>query len=197
MMPGSRALLFPPVRAQWRLGTATWAPLRRARRRLVVRLAAGRARATPPRDVRAASGVVAGVSPRARRSRAVDDAWRHARHRTSPEVGQVFSAERAFTADSSRWGSRLSQDANPIHVDSTAAVRAGFPAPVVHDMLCASLFRSHHRHEVPGRRVRHPIPRVLRPRPRGRIRRRRGATHENRRLALLRDARARGAKTSS
>ena len=57
-----------------------------------------------------------------------------------PEVGQVFSAERAFTADDVAEFARLSQDANPIHVDSTAAVRAGFPAPVVHGMLCASLF---------------------------------------------------------
>ena len=52
----------------------------------------------------------------------------------------MFSAERAFTADDVAEFARLSQDANPIHVDSTAAVRAGFPAPVVHGMLCASLF---------------------------------------------------------
>ena len=110
-----------------------WAP--------VVRLAAGRARATPPRDVRAATRVVAGVSPRARRARAVDDAWRHAwRHRPSPRGRPGVLRRRAFTADDVAEFARLSHDANPIHLDPTAAARAGFPGPVVHGMLCASLF---------------------------------------------------------
>lgn len=52
----------------------------------------------------------------------------------------MFSAERAFTADDVAAFARLSHDANPIHLDPTAAARAGFPGPVVHGMLCASLF---------------------------------------------------------
>lgn len=136
----SRALLFPPVRAQWRLGTATWAPLRRARRRRsfasrrVARVRHllemfARRLASSPASRRALGARARSTTPGATRATA-----------PLPEVGQVFSAERAFTADDVAEFARLSQDTNPIHIDSTGAVRAGFPAPVVHGMLCASLF---------------------------------------------------------
>jgi hypothetical protein len=56
------------------------------------------------------------------------------------KVGQIFSLRRAFTADDVASFARLSEDANPIHLDAAAARAAGFPGPVVHGMLCASLF---------------------------------------------------------
>ena len=72
------------------------------------------------------------------------------------EVGQIFSLHRTFTADDDATFARLSQDFNPIHVDPNAAAAAGLgswgggqhgqrgaaagPVPVVHGMLCASLF---------------------------------------------------------
>ena len=49
------------------------------------------------------------------------------------EVTHVFSQEDviAFAA--------LSGDANPVHLDNDAAIRAGFPGTIVHGMLSAAL----------------------------------------------------------
>ena len=65
------------------------------------------------------------------------------------KVGQIFSLHRTFTTDDVATFARLSQDFNPIHVDQNAAAAAGLgggrhgrdgDGPVVHGMLCASLF---------------------------------------------------------
>lgn len=58
------------------------------------------------------------------------------------KVGQVFSLHRTFTPADVAAFARLSRDANPVHLDPNAAAAAGLGGrgPVVHGMLCASLF---------------------------------------------------------
>ena len=51
------------------------------------------------------------------------------------EIGQVFSLHRVFTADDVATFARLSQDANPIHVDPLAAHAAGKGAFVPHALI--------------------------------------------------------------
>ena len=57
------------------------------------------------------------------------------------QTGAVFTRRRAFTAHDVASFASLAGDHNPIHVDPDAATAAGFrDGPVVHGMLCASMF---------------------------------------------------------
>lgn len=57
------------------------------------------------------------------------------------EPGATFTRTRAFTAHDVASFASITGDHNPIHVNSDAARTAGFEhGPVVHGMLCASMF---------------------------------------------------------
>lgn len=57
------------------------------------------------------------------------------------EPGATFTRTRAFTAHDVASFASITGDHNPIHVDPDAARIAGFEhGPVVHGMLCASMF---------------------------------------------------------
>lgn len=56
--------------------------------------------------------------------------------------GDIFTKERAFSHEEVVKYAELSQDRNPIHLDSERATEAGFKDAVVHGMLYAGLFPS-------------------------------------------------------
>ncbi|XP_057847862.1 3-hydroxyacyl-[acyl-carrier-protein] dehydratase, mitochondrial [Cryptomeria japonica] len=64
--------------------------------------------------------------------------------------GDTLRKERGFTHQEVVKYSQLSQDSNPIHLDSAQAREAGFKDTVVHGMLYAGLFPSIIASHFPG-----------------------------------------------
>lgn len=75
---------------------------------------------------------------------ACQEAYRSSRllhQAASPKEGESFTQKHpGFQAADVELWVRLTGDANPIHTSSTAAEEAGFSAPVLPGMLCASMF---------------------------------------------------------
>lgn len=55
-------------------------------------------------------------------------------------VGKIFTLNKSFSSEDVFQFGTLTGDTNPIHFDQNAAHAAGFSFPIVHGMLCASLF---------------------------------------------------------
>lgn len=55
------------------------------------------------------------------------------------QVGDKYETSLTFTAEQERLFMELTGDVNPIHFDAEAAAYAGYPAPIVHGMLAASM----------------------------------------------------------
>lgn len=55
------------------------------------------------------------------------------------EVGDTYETRLTFTPEQERVFTELTGDVNPIHYDKDAAAQAGYPAPIVHGMLAASM----------------------------------------------------------
>lgn len=55
------------------------------------------------------------------------------------KVGDTYETLLTFTAEQEKVFTELTGDVNPIHYDAEAAARAGYPAPIVHGMLAASM----------------------------------------------------------
>lgn len=55
------------------------------------------------------------------------------------KVGDTYETLLTFTAEQEKVFTELTGDVNPIHWDAEAAARAGYPAPIVHGMLAASM----------------------------------------------------------
>ena len=55
------------------------------------------------------------------------------------QVGDTYETRLTFTPEQERVFTELTGDVNPIHYDKDAAVQAGYPAPIVHGMLAASM----------------------------------------------------------
>lgn len=68
----------------------------------------------------------------------------------SVKVGDTASVRRRFTAAEVKQFASLCGDANPIHVDPTAARLAGFRNAIVHGILVSSLFSNLMGSELPG-----------------------------------------------
>ncbi|KAH9298725.1 hypothetical protein KI387_030407, partial [Taxus chinensis] len=64
--------------------------------------------------------------------------------------GDILRKERSFTYEDVVEYSQLSQDSNPIHLDSAQAKESGFKDTVVHGMLYAALFPSIIAFHFPG-----------------------------------------------
>ncbi|KAH9299027.1 hypothetical protein KI387_030709, partial [Taxus chinensis] len=69
---------------------------------------------------------------------------------TKLKEGDILRKERSFTHEEVVKYSQLSQDSNPIHLDSAQARKAGFKDTVVHGMLYAALFPSIIAFHFPG-----------------------------------------------
>jgi 3-oxoacyl-[acyl-carrier protein] reductase len=72
---------------------------------------------------------------------------------TDFSIGQTFSTEHCFDADSVDTFAALSGDFSPLHVDDDYAKEAGFGGRVVHGLLLASLFSRLVGMKVPGKRA--------------------------------------------
>lgn len=55
------------------------------------------------------------------------------------KVGDTYETLLTLTAEQEKVFTELTGDVNPIHYDAEAAARAGYPAPIVHGMLAASM----------------------------------------------------------
>ena len=55
------------------------------------------------------------------------------------KVGDTYEVPLTFTPEQERIFTDLTGDINPIHLDTDAAIRAGYPAPIVHGMLAAAM----------------------------------------------------------
>ena len=55
------------------------------------------------------------------------------------QVGDTYETRLTFTPEQERVFTELTGDVNPIHYDKDAAAQAGYPAPIVHGMLAASM----------------------------------------------------------
>lgn len=55
------------------------------------------------------------------------------------KVGDTYETLLTFTAEQEKVFTELTGDVNPIHWDAEAAAHAGYPAPIVHGMLAASM----------------------------------------------------------
>jgi|TARA_B110000977_G_scaffold125925_1_gene161118 3-hydroxybutyryl-CoA dehydratase len=118
-----------------------------------LRLASVVATARPPADVRAfASSVFARISFAnfGHNDAAVSSVSSSSSDDDAPSVGTTYSTRRTFTQEDVSAFAALTGDSNPIHRDQDAAVSAGFTAPVVHGMLCASLFSAIIGSRFPG-----------------------------------------------
>lgn len=55
------------------------------------------------------------------------------------KVSDTYETLLTFTAEQEKVFTELTGDVNPIHYDAEASARAGYPAPIVHGMLAASM----------------------------------------------------------
>ena len=55
------------------------------------------------------------------------------------QTGDTFRTSRTFTEDDVIRFARMSRDFNPVHFDARFAEAKGFPAPICHGLLAASL----------------------------------------------------------
>ena len=67
-----------------------------------------------------------------------------------PKVGDAASVNHTFFQDDLVAYAALTGDANPVHLDDTAAIAAGFPGTIVHGMLVAGLISRVLGMQLPG-----------------------------------------------